>query len=495
MHRTKKLTVTDDGTPKEISAGRSIHSLPTINWRDILKVRGLLLHICPHRVPSEVRMNSLLRRNLVSLLAIAVAITCVAHVASADTFTYVDRSGKQIEIEAKLAGSGQKFHAMELSDGQLLLVPQAAVMKRVPGDDPTPLDAAAVEKKLYDIFRKERLLTLVEKSMVVAFIHAQPVEDPKQLRKKKLFLKKTAKFLRSVQGKFLSFIRLTRVKAQPLKYPIVAVIFESNSDFEQYAKRVTGNRGLSAGAIAGFYDSLSNQLVLRVRECKTFEVPLHEAIHQQVYNRRILQRLAPIPVWFNEGIATGFEGNGERISNSPTSISSRYSKLSLRARTIGWNEIVESDKPFQGDVLAGEAYGHAWGLHWLLLTRHKAKYAKYVRLLASKKTLAVETPDERRKQFEDIFKTNANMLQRQFVGEMARVLRRKVSSSVPLDSTSPHSSPSQNPLAGPVVPTTLGSLRNDHSRADGLFQAAGKLDWNADLSLPLEWRSGRFENR
>jgi hypothetical protein len=415
-------------------------------------------------------MNLLCRCNLITIAILAWTVLVVGQTTQADTFTYVDSSGKQIEVEAKLAGSGQKFHALELSDGRLLLVPQAALRKRVPGDDPKPLDAAAVEKTLYDTFRKERLLTLVDKSMVVAFVHARPRQNRKELQKKKLFLKKAARFLRSVQGKFLSFIRLTRVKAQPLKYPVVALIFEADSDFEQYARRVTGNKGLSAGVIAGFYDSLSNQLVLRARECKTFEVPLHEAIHQQVYNRQILQRLAPIPVWFNEGIATGFEGNGERISNSPTGISSRYSKLSLRARAIDWNEVVQSDKPFQGDVLAGEAYGHAWGLHWLLLTRHKAKYAKYVRLLASKKTLAVETPDERRKQFEAIFETNANVLQRQFIGEMARALRRKVSARSPLE------------------------IRK-HSRAEGLVWLTDESDRGADLLLPLQRRSGSLRHR
>jgi len=345
--------------------------------------------------------------------------------ANADQFTILNEGGETIEVDARLTGSGQGLHALELADGQLLLVPQRAVKKHEHTPDPEPLTGAAVAERLMEKFGNDRFFVHVEKPFVIGCVLTAPVGENRSEVQFKSLLKKGHRFMRSVQGMFLKFTRNVRVEAKPLKFPLVVLIFETDRRFNQYARYVTGNQGLSAGNIAGFYDALSNQLVLRMSECRTFDTPLHEAIHQQTYNREILQRLAPIPVWFNEGMATGFEGDGERIRSGPRQVSGRYARLALTARSVDWREIVRNDRAFQGDIFAGEAYGHAWGLHWLMVKKYRTKYIKYIQLLGQKKTLAIDEPEKRLKEFEETIGKNVAVLQREFYVTIASSLKRK----------------------------------------------------------------------
>ncbi len=352
--------------------------------------------------------------------------------AFADKFTFVDREGDTVQVEARLAGSGQDLHALEMANGRLLLVPQQVIKKRATGPDPKPLSTTEMAAHLTDMFGAERIRTHVDKPFVIAYILAKPLADRKDETRVKVFLNKANQFMNSVQSEFLSFMRGVRMKAKPIRFPLVVLIFESERGFDQYAGKVIGRGGLSAGSVAGFYDSISNFLVLRQSECRTFETPLHEAIHQQVHNREILQRLAPIPVWFNEGIATGFEGDGERAQSGPRQVSATYAKLALKARLVDWREIVRNDRAFRGDVFAGEAYGHAWGLHWLLVSKYRTKYVKYIRILAEKQTLAVVQPDERLREFEAAIGKPINELQTEFYRNVAAALKRKRASLQPL---------------------------------------------------------------
>ncbi len=349
----------------------------------------------------------------------------------ADSFTYRNRENKDVTVEAKLAGSGKlkvthpKCHALEMANGSINIIPQVLVSKRVPGKDPLSISHDEMAKELKNVFPNRELLIQIDKPYVVAMVLSGDRHDDKTLRLRKSQVKKAGRYFKGIQSKFKKFIRRTRVQAKAIKYPLPVLIFEDDRDFEAYATIATGSKGLSARNIAGFYSSNSNYLNLRIRECKTFETPLHEAIHQQTYNRQIFQRMAPIPVWFVEGIATGFEGDGENIRSGPTTPRLSYAKVSLNARTVDWKEIVLHDKAFRGDIFAGEAYAHAWGLHWLLVTKYKTKYGKYIRMLSAKKTLEQYPEEDRLKDFEEIIGTDINTLQQQFQKAIVAALKKQ----------------------------------------------------------------------
>lgn len=383
--------------------------------------------------------------------------------ARADRFTIVEPNGKTEVVEARLIGSNSRVHALELADGQIRLVPQVYVRKRVPSEGPVPLKCEAVLAQLKKKFSAENFRGICQKPYVIGLVPATPLERSDEKRARALLLK-AGRFLRNVESVFSRFGSRMKFPLQEPRFPLVMLIFETDADFEKYTVQTTGNRGLSAGNIAGFYSSLTNWLAIRLSECSTFEVPLHEAIHQQVYNRGVFQRLAPVPVWFNEGIATGFEGNGDRIRSSPMKINSRYARLSLKQSRIDWETVILDDKAFRGDVLAGDAYTHAWGLHWLLATRYEKLYPRYVRLLGQKRALETVRPEKRKEEFEAVFGKPLAEIQADFSRALTRGMKRQ---------KIPPEEPKQAGVS--LTESHLGEARVFAVQRRGVLQVRGQL--------------------
>jgi len=350
--------------------------------------------------------------------------TGLSGAARADRFTYVDDGGGTVELEARLAGSGQGAFALETADGQIRLVPQGAVKKRVPAAGPKPLTPEEMEAKLVKQFGTKQFRTLVQRPFVIGLVLSAPPKGRDDARCR-AFLKRMGRFLKRVESVFASFSRTVKFPTEKPRYPLVVLVFETDDDFESYARQLTNSRTLAANRIAGFYSALTNWLAIRLSECHDFEVPLHEAIHQQVYNHGVVQRLAPVPKWFHEGIATGFEGNGDRISIGPNRISRNYARRTQRRSLINWETVVSNDRVFGGNVLAGEAYTHAWSLHWLLVTKYKDDYIDYVQMLRTKKPLAKASAEERSREFRQAFGKTPAELQREFATALQYGLKRQ----------------------------------------------------------------------
>lgn len=365
-------------------------------------------------------------RSIYSTLGVfaLLVVASVAGTATADSFTYIERDGSKVEVEARLVGSGQGRHILELADGQYRLVAQAAVLKREVGEGPKPMTPDEVIEQLTAKFGRANFRGYAEGHFVIGLVLTEPL--PKSLETRaKVCLKKSARFMANVERNFKAFTKRMRIETRPPTHPLVLLVFETDDDFEKYNNEITGGRGMSAGSTAGFYSPITNWLAIRMSECLTFATPLHEAIHQQVFNQHVLQRLAPTPAWFNEGIATGFEGNGERINRGPSKVSTRYSRMAKRARNVDWQAIVDDDKAFRGDVLAGEAYVHAWSMHWLLVSRYKDEYVEYVKLLAKKEPLQEQSPSERRREFEQAAGKSVSALQSEFPKALESALKRQ----------------------------------------------------------------------
>ncbi len=316
-----------------------------------------------------------------STLLLLLAVTAVSGgPLVADEFTYTDSDGSEQHVAARLAGNGQGHFALELPDGSWRLVPESAVSRRQPGPDPEPLTAAELGQQLETRFTAELFRYKAEGPFLVGLVLTAPLA-PATDKKTDGFLEKAIKFYQSIDRMFTRFGEQMKLDLEPSRLPLVMIIFETDELFEAYADEASGGRGLSAQNIAGFYSALTNELVLRLDECDSFAVPLHEAIHQQVFNRGVFQRLAPVPVWFNEGIATGFENDGTTIRANPQQINRTFAGLAQRPLALTFESIVGSDDAFQGDVLAGDAYVLAWCLHWQLVTGLPDEYTAYIRRL------------------------------------------------------------------------------------------------------------------
>ncbi len=327
-----------------------------------------------------------------------------------DEFDVIDSRGAREKIKGRIHGNDDSFLAIMEEDGELRLIPSAAVLKRRTGDDFQPLSCLEMKEKLEERFTPELTRFEVADPFVVGLVLMAPLEKRGESQAS-LFLRKATRFMQSVDEVFMRFAKEMGIAAEKSEFPLVLLVFESDSDFEEYAQKVTQGRGLSAGNVSGFYSLIDNFLAIRMTECDTFEVPLHEAIHQQVYNRGVLKRLAPIPSWFNEGMATGFEGTGDKVSTGPAALHTRYALAAARTQQVGWKSLIESDDALHGDILAGEAYALAWGLHWLTVTRHKDEYINYLGKLRSREPLQKMTSEERKADFHEAFGPSVDNLE------------------------------------------------------------------------------------
>jgi len=349
--------------------------------------------------------------------SLAVAVVWIAFgpgfVACGDTFTVREDDGQTVTIEARMVGEGRAGIALERSDGRIEVVPQGQILNRHPGADPSPKTGGEILQGLAERFGTENFRSYCESPYAIGLILSQPL--PKQYeRRADLFLKKGAAFMKTVEKTFGRYADDLKIGISNPRYPLVILVFETDDDFMTYAAKETGGSGLSSGSILGFYSGLSNYLAIRMSECHTFETPLHEAIHQQVFNRGVLQRLAPTPAWFNEGIATGFEGNGDKINGGPLRISPRYCQAAKMAHNVDWDDVVADDKAFRGDVLAGEAYAHAWSIHWFLVTKYRSQYVTYLDVLRQKTPFEEDDAKRRIADFETAFGKSVGQLQGEF---------------------------------------------------------------------------------
>ena len=395
--------------------------------------------------------------------------TCVA-----DEFTIIDETGRESTLAAELVGSDEQWHALALADGQYKIVPQAAIRKRTPQDGPIPLTPEKMAQELEleygaDLFRYDIL-----GNYVVGIVLATPLPKTSEGRIKKV-LDRATSFMKKVETNFATFLKEAKIPSNKPKYPQVMLIFETDIEFEKYTERITQQRGLQASMIAGFYSGLTNYLAIRLEECSSFETPFHEAIHQQVYNCGLLQRLSAVPQWFDEGIATGFEGATGKVVAHPIKISPRYAKQSLQQNRLTWEEMHLHDETFRGDVLVSEAYGQAWGLHWLLITKYKPEYNKYLKLLSQKPPLGDDNPEERKADFAASFKKPLSDMEREFpqILELA-LTKQKVVSELP------------KPPGISLTESNLGKVQMTAIQGNGMLRVEGQL-YNLSPLRPMSF--------
>ncbi|MFM7136783.1 MAG: DUF1570 domain-containing protein, partial [Planctomycetota bacterium] len=112
--------------------------------------------------------------------------------------------------------------------------------------------------------------------------------------------------------------------------PLVVVIF---ADRQRYEAHAAADLGAAASRVVGYYDMMSNRVTTydltgsdilangRPRAAGAAGLAIlsspaaaglvstlvHEATHQLAFNSGLHQRLAPVPLWVSEGIATAFE--------------------------------------------------------------------------------------------------------------------------------------------------------------------------------------------
>lgn len=245
---------------------------------------------------------------------------------------------------------------------------------------------------------------------------------------------------------FLNYWRKAGVEVEAPRRPLVVVIF---SDRERYEAHAARDLGAAADRVVGYYNLMSNRVttfdltgsdqlarrpatsaaragleILASPEAAGLVSTLvHEASHQMAFNCQMHRRLAPVPVWISEGVATFFEtpdpgGRGwKRIGgvNRP-----RLDTFLAGYRAGVLDEIVRGDEPFRASEGAIDAYARAWALTAFLAQTRKGALVEYINVIGAKPPLSPDGPEERLRDFVAAFGVEPHQLEQPLMKFLAR---------------------------------------------------------------------------
>lgn len=227
---------------------------------------------------------------------------------------------------------------------------------------------------------------------------------------------------------YRSFVHYFSVRGfrpqQPL-FPLVAVVFPSQADFQRYALK-TDNVRVASGVL-GYYSPTTNRVLLfdstggqsgaaDEQWFNNADTIIHEATHQTAFNTGIHTRFAPQPRWLAEGLATMFEAPGVWNSTIHRNLEDRINRGRLesfrryleRRPADALPLMISGDRAFQRDPQG--AYADAWALNFFLSETRPRKYCDYLAKVAARPPQQAYTGSQRLADFTDTFGTNLPML-------------------------------------------------------------------------------------
>ncbi len=228
------------------------------------------------------------------------------------------------------------------------------------------------------------------------------------------------------------------------KYPLVAIVFGSRSQYMQHVERELGpgqnmiayyniqtNRvtmyDLTADQKSPNQNLKSNRQIEDVLQnpaaIRMVATIIHEATHQLIFNRGMQTRFAESPLWLNEGLAMYFEAPNLRARRGwigPGEIFDerlmQFRKdLTRRKGVESLKELVSSDDRLQNQETAASAYAEAWALNHFLLNRKANQFVDYLKHMAQKKALVEDSSQQRLADFTEFFGEDLEQLDAEFV--------------------------------------------------------------------------------
>ncbi len=214
------------------------------------------------------------------------------------------------------------------------------------------------------------------------------------------------------------------IPVRDLEFPLIAIVFASRKNFEQYA-HLEGSE-IPPNCV-GYYSQRTNRIVLYEGEGanateSTLETICHEATHQFAFNTGLHQRLAATPLWLMEGFAVQFEAPAycnysvrDRTSYWPTAQRQAWGTLKQDRKRLGdlIQALVVSDSPFKSDTL--NAYTAAWAMNNYLSQRRPKQYVEYLHRISSMKPFVDYSAGDRIRDFTAAFGSDLGILVRETI--------------------------------------------------------------------------------
>ncbi len=306
---------------------------------------------------------------------------------------------------------------LEHDDGRYELFEPATVARRAPGEAPPSTADGELGQKLlatlppgFDLLRT--------KHYVICF---DTTRD---------YAKWCAALFERLHDAFGNYWSKGGLEMSGLEQPLVVVIFADRQAYMAYAAT---DLGAAADQVVGYYNMMSNRVitydltgsdvVAAARGRRPGQVGLdilaspaasgmvativHEATHQLAFNRGMHRRLAPVPLWVSEGIATYFETPDLESARGWRAIGavnrSRLDHFLSTYRPGVIEAIIAGDEPFRQAASALDAYAAAWALTHHLLQTRKRDFIAYQKSLGQKLPFAEDPAETRLQEFRDAF--------------------------------------------------------------------------------------------
>jgi len=372
---------------------------------------------------------------LAVLATVAVADPPAPPVAAHARFT-VEGSGGRREVEGRVIVESLDGAALvETPDGRLELLQSDAIRDRT--DMPEPPEE--VEPRA---FARRVIAELPAGFDYVLTKHYLVCHDTS-----KGYAQWCASLFERLHEAFVNYWRRAGLEPSGVERPLVVVVF---ADRERYEAFAAADLGAAADRVVGYYNLLSNRVTtfdLTGRDgpgggatgagragLEVLASPaaaglvstlVHEATHQMAFNTGLHRRLAPVPLWVSEGVATYFEtpdlsaGRGWRGLGGVNR--SRAERFLAAARPVRLGPLVTDDAPFRDPDAALDAYAGAWALTAFLLQTRKDDFVAYQRILAAKMPLGEDSPAVRRADFVAAFGVDPEALDEPVARYVARL--------------------------------------------------------------------------
>lgn len=232
------------------------------------------------------------------------------------------------------------------------------------------------------------------------------------------------------------------------KYPLVAIIFGSRAQYQQYVDRELG----AGQSLIAYYNLKTNRVAMfdltadqrnpnqslnERRITQILQNPsavlmvatmIHEATHQLMFNRGLQTRFAESPLWLNEGLAMYFEApdlNSKRGWQVPGLIFEqrliRFRRNLPNRNANSLESLIMSDKRLRDAETAVDGYAEAWAFNHFLLNRHSDQYVAYLKHMSTKKALVEDSPDQRLAEFQQFLGPDLNALDKEFISYVRKL--------------------------------------------------------------------------
>ena len=352
----------------------------------------------------------------------------------------IERDGKQMQISGRVEVEADDGGVLLLApDGVLWPLPKEEIVSRKSDEEPfEPLPAEEIAKKLtaelpagFKIHQTQNYLICYNTSPA----YAQWVGG----------------LFERLNKAFYNYWTRRGAELKPPEFPLVALVFDSKSSYDQHAREELGE---GASSIIGYYSLKSNRMTMydltgvealggggrgtsaaRINQIlskpgaeRTVATIVHEATHQLAFNSGLQVRYADIPIWVSEGLAIYFETPDLESSKGWRNIGgvNRVNLVNFRSaaqsgKLASLEKLITEDQQFRDPATAGTAYAQAWALNYFLLRTRSEEYVNYLKLQAEQSPLVTVEPEERLKHFRQFFGDDLSALEVDFTRYMRSV--------------------------------------------------------------------------